>query len=72
MLALLTRALAARAQDVARWHEGYDVVVEPPRVTHQPRQRATDDRGGAAEFRIEIGGPLPTTYIVTVAEVRTL
>lgn len=69
MLGLLSRSLFERAIEVARWELG---GMEPQSTA--PRLASNSDGtfgNETAEFRIEtFGASGPTTYVVTVSEVR--
>jgi hypothetical protein len=68
----LTRALVERAREVVRWQEGCEPkIVEPHRIGGGD-EHALSSGGITTEFRVEVNGPMPTTYIVTIAEVRGL
>ena len=69
MLGLLMRGLSARAEELASWYSGDKVQIKAAplgRFAHD----AVSDSGGAVEFRFDLFGPCPTTYVVTITEVR--
>jgi hypothetical protein len=67
MIGLLVRALADRAKEVARWENGYEAIMVEPRPVNQSNSATMDDM--TVEFRLEVRGEFPKTYIVTVSEV---
>lgn len=71
MIGLLVRALAERATEIARWEGGFEPTVTGPKLVGGSDGGPTlSDGGSTVEFRLEVFGPVPTTYVVTVSEVR--
>jgi hypothetical protein len=68
MIGLLVRALADRAEEVARLESGNPPEIVPPRLAGSRDPEATGD--ATIAFRLKTWGPMGSTvYVVTVSEV---
>jgi hypothetical protein len=67
VIGLLVRALAERAEEVARLETGNPPEMVVPRPTRQSEEHSDV----TAEFRVKTWDAMgPTTYVVVVSEVR--
>jgi len=72
VIALLVRSLVARATEVVEWESGAPADLTVPRLASRDTDPGSLSAGGeTVEFRLRVNGPIPTTYVVTVSEVRS-
>lgn len=67
-LMLLTRALKAKMVELVEHETGFQPKSSGPLLAYE-HERSEEPR--STEFRVEVNGPMPVTYVVTISEVRT-